>query len=112
MDASRCISYLTIEHRQDVSGELQPHMGDWVFGCDVCQEVCPHNNEAPTTKEPAYAPSEANPLPPRPLLDELAGWTEQDYRQHLAGSAMKRATLDMLRRNAGIALNNAASTGP
>jgi epoxyqueuosine reductase len=54
MDATRCISYLTIEYRGDVPEPLHAPMGDWVFGCDVCQEVCPHNRDAPITTEPRF----------------------------------------------------------
>lgn len=106
MDATRCIAYLTIEHRSDIPGDLQPLMGDWVFGCDVCQDVCPYNREAPEGAEPAYALQDRNPLPPAAPLDQLLAWTPEDYRAHLAGSAMKRASLDMLKRNARIALTN------
>ena len=63
MDASRCISYLTIEHRGDISKPFQKMMGDWVFGCDVCQEVCPYNRSAPTTREPRIAKAGASTCP-------------------------------------------------
>ena len=106
MDARRCIAYLTIEHRSDIPAELQPLMDDWVFGCDVCQEVCPYNRRPPATGEPAYELTHRNPLPPRPLLTELTNLSEAQYREHLAGSAMRRATLPMLRRNAAIARRN------
>ena len=100
MDASRCISYLTIEHRGPLPDDLAARMGDWIFGCDLCQEVCPHNRHAPTTREPRFA---IRSLGPAPLLDDILEWTEDDYREQLRGSAMKRATLAMLQRNAGIA---------
>jgi len=103
MDASRCISYLTIEHRRDISKPFQKMMGDWIFGCDICQEVCPYNREAPTTREPRFA---IRPLGPRPALDDILGWSVDDYHKQLHGSAMTRAKLDMLQRNARIALDN------
>ena len=103
MDASRCISYLTIEHRGDISKPFQEMMGEWVFGCDVCQEVCPFNRHAPLTREPRYT---VRPPAPRPVLDDLLRWSNDDYRQQLRGSAMKRAKLDMLQRNARIAKAN------
>ncbi|MFH0983830.1 MAG: tRNA epoxyqueuosine(34) reductase QueG [Planctomycetota bacterium] len=103
MDASRCISYFTIEMRDAIPEEFQAAMGDWVFGCDVCQEVCPYNHPAPLRPDPAYALRAPGPFP---LLRELLEWSEDDYRARLAGSAMKRATLAMLRRNARIALHN------
>ena len=108
MDASRCISYLTIEHRGDIDPSLQPLMGDWLFGCDVCQEVCPHNRKATTTTEPAFT---VRSPAPSISTDEIRTWTEDDYRAHLRGSAMKRAKLSMLNRNADIvARNESAST--
>ena len=106
MDATRCIAYLTIEHRHEIPPGLHPAMGDWVFGCDICQEVCPHNAKAPAGSEPAYAPGERFPLSPRPLLDTLLNLTEEQRQAFLAGSAMKRATSAMLKRNATIAMGN------
>jgi len=106
MDAMRCISYLTIEHRSQIPGELQPAMGDWIFGCDICQEVCPHNSKAPAATESAYGPSERFPLAPQPPLATILNMTEDQRQQWLAGSAMKRATLAMLKRNAEIAARN------
>lgn len=107
MDASRCISYLTIESRGVIDEALKPHMGDWIFGCDVCQEVCPYNRRAPMTREPRFA---IRPPGPQPKLDDVLGWSMDDYRKHLRGSAMKRATLEMLKRNAMIAKENAGCT--
>lgn len=102
MDASRCISYLTIELREGIPPQFQAPMGDWIFGCDICQEVCPYNRGAPI--------SEAFPIRPPgpyPLLTEILSWTPDDYRATLRGSAMKRAKLPMLQRNAAAALANA-----
>jgi len=97
MDASRCTSYLTIEHRGEIPSGFDGVTGDWLFGCDVCQEVCPHNRDAAANREPDFAVR-----PPAPCVDlrDLLAWTEADYQRNLAGSAMKRATLDMLKRNA------------
>ncbi len=103
LNASRCISYLTIEHRGDISKPFQEMMGDWVFGCDVCQDVCPHNRKAPDTREPRFAARDPAPAPP---LQELLAWNENEYREKLRGSAMSRAKLDMLQRNARIARAN------
>jgi epoxyqueuosine reductase len=97
MDASRCISYLTIERRGEIPAELQPKMDDWVFGCDICQEVCPYNRDAPVTREPRFAIRSPGP---RPELDDILSWSAEDYRRKLRGSAMKRAKLDMWQRNA------------
>ncbi|MGB4256875.1 MAG: tRNA epoxyqueuosine(34) reductase QueG, partial [Phycisphaerae bacterium] len=106
MDARRCISYLTIEHRSEIAQELRPLMGNWLYGCDICQDVCPYNRKAPPTREPAYEAG-TNPLAPAADLDMVAGMTAEEYQQALAGSAMKRASLEMLRRNAGIVRANA-----
>jgi len=111
MDASRCIAYLTIEHRTSIDRDLQPQMGDWIFGCDLCQEVCPHNRKAPAGREPAYALDPRDGFRPRPLLEPILQWSEQDRQRVLAGTAMKRATLGMWRRNAAIALENVHRTG-
>ena len=104
MDASRCISYLTIEHRSDIPAEFHDKMDNWIFGCDICQQVCPFNRHAPTTREPAFA---VRPPGPEPSVDEILAWTPDDYRTTLRNSAMKRAKLDMLQRNARIAADRA-----
>lgn len=103
MDASRCISYLTIEHRGDISQPFQELMGDWVFGCDICQEVCPFNRRAPFTTEPQFAVRSPGPAP---LLDDILRWSADDYQKNVAGSAVRRATLPMLQRNAAAAAAN------
>ncbi len=103
MDASKCISYLTIEHRGEILKPDQERMGDWIFGCDVCQEVCPYNRDAPFTKESRFAIRSPGA---DPALDDILSWTTDDYRQELRGSAMKRAKPDMLKRNAQIAVTN------
>jgi len=99
MDASRCISYLTIEHRGEIDPRFHEAMGDWVFGCDVCQQVCPHNRGAPTTGEPRFAIREPGPYP---KLGDILTWSDADYGGAVAGSAIRRATLHMLKRNARV----------
>ena len=101
--ASRCISYLTVELREEVPAELTSAMGDWVFGCDACQEVCPYNGSPALPADPAYA---IQPSGAFPALDELLSWSDEDRRAILKGSAMRRATLKMLKRNATIAKRN------
>jgi epoxyqueuosine reductase len=101
MDASRCISYLTIEHRGAIAREFHKAMGSWVFGCDVCQEVCPYNHRAPLATELLFEP---RPPAPEVVLDDVLHWSPEDYAANLKGRAMKRAKLDMLQRNAQIAL--------
>jgi epoxyqueuosine reductase len=106
MDASRCISYLTIESRDEqLPAETQSPMENWVFGCDVCQQVCPFNRDAPQTREPRFAIREPGPFPD---LRKLVAATDGECRDMLKGSAMKRAKPWMLRRNARIALANVA----
>lgn len=103
MDASRCISYLTIEHRGDIEPALAPQIGDWVFGCDVCQAVCPHNRDAPTMKEPRFLGSAESA---RPALHDVLGWDEALYAAYVEGRATDRAKRLMWKRNATIALHN------
>ncbi|MFN0133738.1 MAG: tRNA epoxyqueuosine(34) reductase QueG [Phycisphaerales bacterium] len=106
VDARRCISYLTIERRAPIEPALHDPIGDWLFGCDVCQEVCPHNSAAP--HRPAVGEIHPDYATRRDSLDLLAvlGWTADDRSRELSGSAMKRATLAMLKRNALIVLGN------
>jgi len=100
MDARRCISYLTIEHRGEISPELAAKMGDWVFGCDVCQQVCPYNQDAPRTREPRFSATAESAWP---ALDDIAAWDEAAYRRFVDGRATERARLEMWKRNAGLA---------
>lgn len=105
VDARKCISYLTIEHRAPVDEALQAGIGDWIFGCDICQEVCPHNSPRPG--EPSVRPNPAYEAQQEGFdLLAVLGWTEEDRRAAFRGSSMKRARLDMMRRNAAIAAGN------
>lgn len=104
MDARRCISYLTIEYRGEIDPALENRMGRWVFGCDVCQQVCPFNRDAPATREPAFSIRAPGPCPE---LDAISKWTESDYLAIVTDSATERATLDMWKRNARISLSHA-----
>src|SRR4051812_18684581 len=103
LDARKCISYLTIEHRGEIEPELQSQMGDWLYGCDVCQDVCPWNSKAVESLDPALRPRF-----PSGTLDarEVANWDEEAYRGALRHGAMKRVKLPQLARNARIVLNN------
>ena len=108
LDANRCISYWTIEHRGEVPPERRRELGDWVFGCDVCQEVCPWNRPKNLARE---APSDEPDLrlPDRRRRLDLAGLLaldEDGYRERFRGSAMQRAGHEGLRRNAATAMGN------
>ncbi|MFO0912977.1 MAG: tRNA epoxyqueuosine(34) reductase QueG [Pirellulales bacterium] len=103
LDARRCISYLTIEHRGPIDHELRPLIGDWVFGCDVCQEVCPWNRRTPETDEPAFQPQPS--LAPLDLR-QLFSWDDATFRHHLRRTPLWRARRRGLLRNAAIVLGN------
>ena len=106
MDAARCISYLTIEQRGDVPVELRESVGDWVYGCDVCQQVCPYNRRAPLATHPEIA---AELLPGKLPLEPLLTLSSGDYRRLVKGTAATRVSRKMWQRNALLALANTAS---
>lgn len=103
MDARRCISYLTIELRGHVDPDLRAQMGDWLFGCDVCQEVCPWNRKAPSATEPAFRAR--RDLAQFDLL-ELLTLSEAEFRQRFRGTALLRPGRSGLLRNAALVLGN------
>lgn len=103
LDARKCISYLTIEHRGEIEPELAGKFGNWIYGCDICQDVCPWNCEPPAATDAALAPRFASGTL---KLGEVVDWSEQDYQNRLRHSAMKRVKLPMLKRNARIAIRN------
>lgn len=103
LDSRRCLSYLTIELKGPVPEELRPEMKEWLFGCDVCQEVCPWNRKAPAGTEPA--------LQPRPDLIavdplEVLGMSEAEFRRRFRGTALWRTKRRGLLRNAALILGN------
>lgn len=107
MDATRCISYLTIEHKGPITEELMRGMGRQVFGCDICQDVCPWNDRAlrrtPLAIDPEMEPRTELVNPP---LDALAAMTESEFEARLNGSPMRRAGFHGLRRNIAVAMGN------
>jgi len=104
IDAQRCISYLTIELKDDIPEELRPLLGDWVFGCDVCQMVCPWNRFATDSVEGAFAP---RPDVPRPNLLRELELTPEDFNRKFKGSPVKRAKRRGYLRNVAVAAGNA-----
>ena len=103
LDARLCISYLTIEKRSAIPDELRAGMGRHVFGCDICQDVCPWNRKAPVTSAPEFLPREGLV---NPALDWLAEMQPEEFREVFRGSPIRRAKLSGLRRNAVIAMGN------
>jgi epoxyqueuosine reductase len=104
LDSTRCISYLTIEKRGEVPEALHAAIGSHVYGCDVCQEVCPWNAVAPRSGDAAWQPRPAWDLV---NLATLAQRTDDELAAALRGSAMRRTKAQGLRRNVAIALANA-----
>ena len=103
MDATRCISYLTIEHKGAIAADLMEGMGRQVFGCDICQDVCPWNRKAPLSADPEL---EARPELVNPALEWLARMDEQQFERTCNGSPVRRAGFWGLRRNVAIAMGN------
>ena len=101
LDATRCISYLTIELKDDIPVELRDKLGDWVFGCDICQQVCPWNRFAPEG-DPAF-----DAKTPLPSLTEELTLTPQAFNQRFKLSPVKRAKRRGYLRNVAVALGNA-----
>ncbi len=127
LDAERCISYLTLEHRTRIDPQFHQPMGHWIGGCDICQDVCPHNSPKKTTTFAHTTPSanathttnistnQAPVLPdyaPRKTIAhglsplDVLNWTAEDRTKIFSKSALKRIKIDMLKRNALIALGN------
>jgi epoxyqueuosine reductase len=103
LDARLCISYLTIEKRGEIPEELREGMGRHVFGCDICQDVCPWNRKAPVT---SVAEFEAREGLVNPALAWLAEMQPEEFREVFRGSPIRRAKLSGLRRNAVVAMGN------
>ena len=106
LDARLCISYLTIEKRGAIPDDLRPGIGRHVFGCDICQDVCPWNRKAPTSSAPEFEPREGLV---NPALDWLAEMQQQEFQTVFRRSPIRRAKLSGLRRNAVIAMGNSGN---
>lgn len=105
IDATRCISYLTIEHRGDIPVELRPALGGWVFGCDICQMVCPWNRGQEADVDVAFGPAPA--FRQFSLVDHLR-ISPKDFNEHFSDSAIRRAKYAGYLRNLTIAAGNSA----
>ena len=103
LDSNRCLSYLTIEHRGDMPAEHRHALGTHVYGCDICQEVCPYNQPAPHSSDAAWQPRSGLDLP---ALVDLSRRSDAEWATVLKGSPMKRAKVAGLRRNIDVALRN------
>lgn len=103
LDSRRCISYLTIELRGPIAEDLRPDIGHHVFGCDICQDVCPWNSRAPVTNEAGFAPRE------QPSLESLTHMTEEEFRAYSRGTPLSRPKYAGFMRNVEAALENRES---
>jgi len=103
IDAGRCISYLTIENKGEIPPELRAKTGEWVFGCDICQMVCPWNGRGERGPDPAFEPRPDVPAPD--LISEIA-LTPQEFNRRFKDSPVQRARRRGYRRNVAVALGN------
>jgi epoxyqueuosine reductase len=105
MDARKCLAYLTIEHKGAIPVEYREALGDRVFGCDDCLDVCPWNKWAVATREARFAPR------PHPPLRETLAWTDEQFLEHFKGTPVERLGLARWRRNALTVLGNVGTPG-
>ena len=103
LDANKCISYLTIEHKGEIPEGLAPRFENWVYGCDICQDVCPWNSFQQATTEEAFQPRAQN-LAPR--LDELGNLTQEEFTTRFRRSPIKRTKRQGLARNANVIMKS------
>ncbi|MEO6909000.1 MAG: tRNA epoxyqueuosine(34) reductase QueG [Abditibacteriaceae bacterium] len=102
LDANRCISYHTIENLEEPPSDLVVNFGDWIFGCDACQEVCPWNHKSTFTSEEPHLWQRQQ----MPALEEWEGISQEDFSARLSKSPIKRAKRAGMQRNAAIAVSN------
>jgi epoxyqueuosine reductase len=106
LDSNKCISYLTIEKRGSIPEDLRAGMGRHVFGCDICQDVCPWNRKAPASTAPEFEP---RPGLVNPALAWLAEMSKEEFQKVFRGSPIRRAKRSGLRRNAVVAVGNSGN---
>lgn len=109
LDSTQCISYLTIEQRGPIPDELTAAVGSHLYGCDVCQEVCPWNQTAPSSRDPAW---QQRAVWAHADVSALSAMSDGELRTAMRGSAMKRTNVAGLRRNLAVALENVRRQGP
>ena len=107
LDANKCISYLTIEHRGELPKEIVTNFQNWIYGCDICQDVCPWNRFQNETDEPPFQPREENVAP---KLTELAELSQEEFTRRFRKSPIKRAKHSGLTRNAKAVLESGGSS--
>ncbi len=107
LDATKCISYLTIEKRGAIPEELRAGVGRQVFGCDICQDVCPWNRQSPVTTKTEFQPRTGLV---NPELDWLAGLSLEEFRELFRGSPVKRVKYHGLQRNLAVAMGNSGDS--
>ena len=110
MDARRCIAYLTIEKRGDIPTDLRAGIGHHVFGCDICQDVCPWNNKSGNARPSAEPELQPREMLVHPRLDALAEMDEQQFRELFRGSPVKRSKYSGLKRNVAVAMGNSGNS--
>ena len=106
VDSRRCISYHTIENRNEIPEDIRKSMGPWVFGCDVCQEVCPWNRFATQTSETDFSP---RPEQANPLLPNLLAMDQNEFKETFSGTPIMRAKHKGMKRNAQAAMTKPTS---
>jgi epoxyqueuosine reductase len=106
LDASRCIAYFTIEKRGNIPEDMRAKIGRHVFGCDICQDVCPWNRKAPMTSNPEFQP---DPALVNPDLSQLARISAQEFRERFRGSPISRAKHSGFLRNVAVAMGNSGN---
>lgn len=110
VDSGRCLSYLTIEHRGDISGDVRNQFEQWIFGCDICQDVCPWNEKfARPSDEPRFLPRAEHKAPP---LQTWSTMTPEEFKARFAGSPVRRAKWEGLMRNIRIVQEENGASSP